>query len=83
MVQDPYLCWTSLPLSPRGFPEFEGYRRPMLEEFTFDAIAACARSAEDHPNSPQDVLSHAHSISALADGAVPPHLWEELKEKVP
>ncbi|OLP86936.1 Dicarboxylate transporter 2.1, chloroplastic [Symbiodinium microadriaticum] len=29
-----------------------------------------------------DVLSHAHSISALADGAVPPHLWEELKEKV-
>jgi len=57
---DPYLCWTSLPLSPRGFPEFEGYRRPMLE----------------------DVLSHAHSISALADGAVPPHLWEELKEKV-
>ena len=31
-MQDPYLCWTSLPLCPRGFPDFEGYQRPALKE---------------------------------------------------
>ncbi|CAE8672516.1 unnamed protein product [Polarella glacialis] len=28
----PYLCWTSLPLCPRGFPDFPGYKRPALED---------------------------------------------------
>ena len=32
LSQDPYLCWTTLPLCPRGFPEFEGYQRPTLKE---------------------------------------------------
>jgi len=29
---DPFLCWTSLPLCPRGFPAFPGYRRVRLED---------------------------------------------------
>ena len=33
VVQDPYLCWTSLPLCPRGFPDFEGYQRPALKDY--------------------------------------------------
>lgn len=36
---DPYLCWTTLPLCPRGFPEFEGYQRPTLKDVVAHALA--------------------------------------------
>jgi len=36
---DPYLCWTSLPLCPRGFPAFPGYRRPALDHVIAHARA--------------------------------------------
>jgi len=36
---DPYLCWTSLPLCPRGFPDFEGYQRPALKDVVAHALA--------------------------------------------
>jgi len=28
---DPYVCWMSAPLAPRGFPDFPGYRKPTVE----------------------------------------------------
>eukprot|EP00931_Biecheleriopsis_adriatica_P006890 TRINITY_DN108233_c0_g1_i1.p1 TRINITY_DN108233_c0_g1~~TRINITY_DN108233_c0_g1_i1.p1 ORF type:complete len:2373 (-),score=512.75 TRINITY_DN108233_c0_g1_i1:255-7373(-) len=30
--RDPYLCWTSLPLCPRGFPDFPGFKKPGIED---------------------------------------------------
>jgi len=36
---DPYLCWTSVPLSPRGFPEFAGFRRTTVEDVIAHAKA--------------------------------------------
>eukprot|EP00929_Paragymnodinium_shiwhaense_P112869 TRINITY_DN8112_c0_g3_i1.p1 TRINITY_DN8112_c0_g3~~TRINITY_DN8112_c0_g3_i1.p1 ORF type:complete len:4071 (+),score=984.48 TRINITY_DN8112_c0_g3_i1:367-12213(+) len=36
---DPYLCWTSLPLCPRGFPAYAGYRKPTLENVISHAKA--------------------------------------------
>ncbi|CAJ1423813.1 unnamed protein product, partial [Effrenium voratum] len=37
--RDPYLCWTTLPLSPRGFPDFESYRSPSLQDVAGHALA--------------------------------------------
>jgi len=36
---DPYLCWTTAPLSPRGFPAFPGFCKPSL-----DIVVAHARA---------------------------------------